>query len=174
MRRCNCVKNKTKKVAFFGVLIAISMVFSYLEAILPPVYAAVPGIKIGLPNIVIIFILYRFSFKEAAIVSLVRVFLTALLFGNALSLAYSFAGAVLSIAVMALLKKINKLSCVGVSVAGGVAHNIGQIAVAIVLLNSTQIAFYLAILLVSGIIAGVAVGIAGSILVLKIPEKITK
>ncbi len=152
-------------------MLSISMILSYIEAILPPIVASVPGIKIGLANIMVIFILYRFSFKEAAIISFVRVFLSALLFGNVMTLAYSFAGAVLSITVMAILKKTDKFSAVGVSIAGGVMHNLGQIIVAVFLLNSTQIAYYMLVLLISGTFAGAIVGLIGSILIRKIPEK---
>ncbi len=164
------MKNKAKKTAFLGVMTAIAMVLSYLEAVLPPLYSAVPGIKIGLPNVVIIFILYRFSFKEASAVSFVRVFLTALLFGNAMTLAYSTSGAVLSIVLMALAKKTEKFSAIGVSVVGGVTHNLGQILMAIILLNSTQIAYYMLVLLVTGTIAGVFIGLAGSALIKKFPK----
>ncbi len=164
--------NKAKKTAFLGLMTAIAMVLSYLEAVLPPLYAAVPGIKLGLPNVVIIFLLYRFSFKEAISVSLVRVLLTSLLFGNVMTLAYSTAGAILSIALMALIKKTDKFSCVGVSIAGGVAHNIGQIAVAVILLNSTLIAYYMLVLLITGTVAGVFIGLMGSVLIRKIPQTV--
>lgn len=158
------MSSKTKKIALLGVLTGIALVLSYLEAILPPLYPAVPGIKVGLANIVIIFILYKYGVKEAATVSLLRVFIVALLFGNAMTFAYSIAGAVLSVLLMGLFKKINIFSQIGVSIIGGVAHNLGQILVAIVLLNSTQIAYYMVILTFTGTIAGVFVGICGAFL----------
>ncbi len=164
------MKNKAKKTAFLGVMTAIAMVLSYVEAVLPPLYSAIPGIKIGLPNVVIIFLLYRFSFKEAFSVSFVRVFLSALLFGNAMTLAYSVSGAVLSIALMTLAKKADKFSPTGVSVIGGVSHNLGQIITATILLNSTQIAYYMLVLLITGTIAGVFIGLSGSALIKKVPE----
>ena len=101
------LSNKAKKVALLGVLTSVALVLSYLESIIPPIWAAVPGIKMGLPNIVIIFLLYRFGVKEAAIVSFIRIFIVALLFGNVMTLAYSVAGALLSIVLMAICKKIN-------------------------------------------------------------------
>lgn len=159
------MKNKTKRIAFLGIMTSVALVLSYLEAILPPIYAAVPGIKAGLPNIVIILILYKLGLKEAVIVSLLRVFIVALLFGNAMTLAYSLAGAVVSILLMALFKKLDLFSAVGVSIIGGVAHNLGQILIAIVLLNSTLIGYYMIILTFTGAIAGVFVGLAGSLLV---------
>ena len=101
------LSNKAKKVALLGVLTSVALVLSYLESIIPPIWAAVPGIKMGLPNIVIIFLLYRFGVKEAAVVSFIRIFIVALLFGNVMTLAYSVAGALLSIVLMAICKKIN-------------------------------------------------------------------
>lgn len=158
------MSDKSKKIAVLGVLTGVTLVLSYLEAILPPIYAAVPGIKVGLPNIVIILILYKFSAREAAVISFLRVVLVALLFGNAMTLAYSLVGAVLSLLVMALMKKADFFSPVGVSILGGVFHNIGQILVAIVLLNSTLIGYYMMILTITGTLAGVFVGLTGSIL----------
>ncbi len=166
------MKKKSKKIAVLGVLTAVALVLSYLEAILPPIYAAVPGVKVGLPNVVVILILYRFGAKEAAMVSFMRVFIVALLFGNAMTLAYSIAGAVLSLLLMMLFKKLDLFSAVGVSIIGGIAHNVGQIIVAILLLNSTLIAYYMIILTITGTLAGVAVGLAGSLLIKRL-EKIS-
>ncbi len=162
------MNNKTKKTAFLGILTGVALVLSYLEAILPPIYAAVPGIKVGLPNIVIILILYKTGFKEAIAVSLIRVFIVALLFGNVMTLAYSIAGALLSILLMVLFKKLDFFSTVGVSIIGGVAHNLGQILVAIVLLNSTLIGYYMIILTITGTLAGVFIGLVGSVVMKKL------
>lgn len=159
------MKNKTKKIAILGVITSIALVLSYLESILPPIYAAIPGIKVGLPNIVIIFILYKYGLKEAVTVSALRVFIVALLFGNVMTLAYSLAGAMLSIFAMVLLKKLDRFSEVGVSIVGGVAHNLGQILVAVALLNSTLIGYYMIVLTITGTLAGVFVGLAGSLLI---------
>lgn len=164
------MKNKTKRVAFLGVLTSVALVLSYIEAILPPIWAAVPGIKMGFPNIVIIFLLYRFGVKEAAIVSVIRLFIVALLFGNVMSLAYSFAGAALSLLLMALCKKSDKLSVIGTSIVGGVAHNLGQILVAIVLFDTVQIGYYMAVLAVTGTIAGVFIGLAGALLLKRLEK----
>ena len=149
------MRNKTKKVALLGILTSVALILSYIEAILPPIWSAVPGIKMGFPNIVIVFILYRFGVKEAAIVSFIRIFIVALLFGNVMTLAYSCAGAFLSILLMAIFKKINAFSVVGTSIVGGVAHNLGQIIVAIFLFDTVQIGYYMAVLAVTGTIAGV-------------------
>lgn len=166
------MKEKTKRIAFLGVITSVALILAYVEAILPPIYAAVPGIKVGLPNIVIIFILYRFGVKDAAMVSGVRLLIVALLFGNVMTLAYSTAGAVLSLLVMTILKKINSFSTVGVSIAGAVAHNLGQIAVAILLLESTQIGYYMIILAVTGTIAGIFIGLAGNAIIKRVDLKI--
>ena len=165
------MNNKTKRIAFLGLCVSLAMVLSYLELLLPPIYSAVPGIKMGLSNIVIIFTLYRFGLKEAVAVSLVRVFAVSLLFGNFMAFSYSLAGALLSLAVMALLKKTDAFSKVGTSVAGAVCHNLGQIAVAIFILERIEIGYYMAILAVTGVLAGVLVGLA-SVFLLKTLSKV--
>ena len=159
---------KKSSVAFLGLFTAFAMILSFVERQIPT-FVAIPGIKLGLPNIAIIIILYRFGWKEASIISLLRVFLTSLLFGTVLSMLYSIAGAVLSLIAMILLK--NFLSTVTISVIGGVFHNIGQIAVAILVTETQQLLYYLPILIISGVIAGVVVGIIAAISVKKI-EKI--
>ena len=143
---------------------AVALILSYVEALFPPIYAAVPGIKVGLPNIVIIFMLYRFGLKEAAAVSLVRLAAVALLFGSVMTLAYSLAGAVLSLTLMALCKRFNIFTTVGVSVVGGVSHNLGQIIVAMIVMETAQIGYYMVILAITGTLAGVFIGLAGSLL----------
>ena len=151
---------------------ALALILSYLELLIPPIYAAVPGIKMGLANIVIVFVLYRASASEAATVSLVRVLLVTMLFGNAMALAYSLAGAVLSFAVMLILKKLDLLSFVGVSVAGAVFHNVGQIIMAMLLLGTAELGYYLIVLTVTGTLSGILVGIAGGIAINRVPRKL--
>ena len=153
----------SKKVARYALLVALAMVLSWLESMIV-IPGLLPGMKVGLANLAVIFALYRLSLKEAAAISFVRVMLVSLTFGNAYSLAYSLAGAVLSMAVMAGLKKLNKFSILGVSVAGGVCHNIGQILVAIAVLETTRLGWYLPPLLVSGTVAGIVIGAAGGVL----------
>ena len=164
------MRSKTKRVALLGILTSVALILSYIEAILPPIWSAVPGIKMGFPNIVIIFLLYRFGVKEAAIVSFIRIFIVALLFGNVMTLAYSCAGAFLSIVLMAIFKKINAFSVVGTSIIGGVAHNLGQILVAIFLFDTVQIGYYMAVLAVTGTIAGVFIGLAGAFLLKRLEK----
>ena len=160
---------KASKVAQYGLLTALALVLSYLESLVPPLW--VPGVKLGLPNLAVVFALYRLGFKDACAISLVRVVLVSLLFGNGAALAYSIAGAALSLALMGLLKRTGKFSSVGVSVAGGVAHNAGQILVAMALLETSRLAWYLPVLWISGMIAGVLVGIVSGVLVKRVPER---
>lgn len=159
----------TKKIAFIGLCATLALLLSYVEFLLPPVFVSVPGIKMGLPNVVVLFVLYTLGEKYAALVSFVRILLSSLLFGSVLTLAYSVAGAILSLAVMMILKKTDLLSTVGVSVAGGISHNIGQILVAIAVLRTPQIAYYMIVLAVTGIISGAFVGLCGAFLVKRIP-----
>ena len=147
---------------------AVAMMLSYIEALLPPVYSAVPGIKLGLANIAVIFALYSVDPKSAALISLVRVALSALLFGSVMSFIYSFSGAVLSLAVMILLKKSALFSAVGVSVAGAVMHNVGQVICAVIILGTAEIGYYLIFLSVSAVVSGVLVGLVSALLIKKL------
>ncbi|MBO4354477.1 MAG: Gx transporter family protein [Clostridia bacterium] len=165
------MKKNTQKLALLGISAAIAMAFAYVEVLLPPLFTAVPGIKLGLPNIMIIFVLYKMGVKEAAAVSLVRLLAVSLLFGNPMTLAYSLAGAVLSLTAMALLKKIDRFSVVGVSVAGGILHNVGQILLAMFVLKTVEIGYYLVVLAVAGTIAGVFIGLCGGFAVKRIKLK---
>ncbi len=163
--------NKAKDTAFLGLCVALALGLAYIEVLLPPLFASVPGIKMGLPNIILIFLLYRRNFVSAAIVSLLRMVLVTLLFGNFMAFAYSLAGGVLSMAVMMLLKKLNFLSTTGVSVAGGVTHNVGQILMAMWLMNTAELGYYLIVLAVTGTIAGLLIGLCGSLLIHRVPTK---
>ena len=163
--------SSTKSIAFLGISASVALLLSYIEFLLPPLFAAVPGIKIGLPNVIIIFVLYAVGVKAAAGVSFVRLCVSSLLFGNPVMFAYSAAGAVLSFLIMIILKKTDKLSAVGVSVAGGVSHNLGQIFVAMLLLNTPQIAYYMIVLTVTGTVSGVFIGLCGAYLVKRLSKK---
>ena len=150
-----------------AVTVAVAMMLSFVESRIPPL-TAVPGVKVGLANIAVIFALYKLGAGRAAAISLVRVLLVAMLFGSPISMLYSIAGAVLSLGVMIPLKRLTPLSEIGVSVAGGVMHNVGQIAMASIIMETAVIALYLPTLLVSGTIAGIAVGTASALLVKKV------
>ncbi len=143
------------------------MVLSFIESKIPA-FVAIPGVKVGLANIAVIFALYKLGVKEAVVVSLVRCVLVSLLFGSVVSLAYSLAGAFLSFTVMIILKKFTPLGTTGVSVAGGVCHNIGQIIVASLILETNVVIYYLPFLILSGTIAGIAVGAASALLIRKV------
>ena len=160
---------KTKRIALLGLTVALAIIMSYIE-VLFPLNFAVPGIKMGLANIVIVFVLYRMSLIDAVTVSLVRVFLVSLLFGNFMSLAYSLAGAVLSLALMVLLKKTEKFSVVGVSVAGGVMHNAGQLLMAVILMGTAQIAYYLPVLVITGTVTGVLIGLVSALVINRVKK----
>ena len=165
------MKRSTKNIALLGMCTAIAMVFAYVEVLLPPLFTAVPGIKLGLPNIAIIFVLYRFGVTQAAAVSFVRIVAVAILFGNPMTLAYSLAGGALSLVAMALLKRFDLLSTVGVSVVGGVMHNVGQILTAMLLLDTAQLGYYLIVLAITGTISGVLVGLCAGLAIKRLPLK---
>ena len=159
------MKKISKKTAFLGLFTSLALILSFAEFLIPPIFTYAPGIKIGLPNIIIIFLLYRFGIKSAAAVSFVRILITAMLFGSALSLIYSIAGAALSLIVMWVLKRINAFSIPVVSIVGAILHNLAQICVAIILMGTKQLIFYLPALLLSGLISGVMVGILSTYLI---------
>ena len=161
------MKISTKKLTTLAITISFAMILSYLESRIPA-FVAIPGIKIGFANIVIIFALYKLGIKEAAVVSVLRIILVSTLFGSPVSMIYSLAGGVLSLIAMSLLKCFTPLSEITVSVCGGVLHNVGQIAMASIMLSTNVIVYYLPFLLVSGIVAGIAVGVAAGILIKRI------
>lgn len=152
----------TKKIALCGVLTALAMIFSYIESVIP-VPIPVPGIKLGVANIAVITILYVLGVKEAIVINLLRIVLTSLLFGNVNSFLFSISGATLSLTIMIIMKKLDFFSCIGVSVCGGVMHNIGQIIAAVFIMGSEAIVFYLPVLIVSGVFTGVVIGVVSGI-----------
>lgn len=158
------INNSTGKVATYGILIALAMILSYVEAQIPAFFA-VPGMKLGLTNVVVLFALYRINNKSAFFINLLRILLVGLLFGNGMSIAYSLAGGMLSTLAMMLLKKFGKFQMVTVSIVGGVCHNIGQILVAILILQTTALAWYLLVLWFSGLASGLVIGLIGAELV---------
>ena len=150
------------RVAMTAIMVALAMIFSYVEALIP-INFGIPGIKLGLANLVVVVALYTLNWPLAALIALVRIILSGLLFGNLASLVYSLAGGFLSFVVMALLKKIKGFSVIGVSIAGGVCHNIGQIIAAWFMLGSFKIVYYLPVLIISGAVTGVIIGILSKI-----------
>ena len=162
---------KTKKLTVMALTTALAMILSFVESQIPA-FVAVPGVKMGLANIAVVFALYKLGWKEAVAVSLVRVVLVSMLFGSIASLFYSLAGAGLSLAGMGLLKRSGKFTEIVVSVAGGILHNIGQIAMASIILETDALRYYLPFLLLSGTVAGVVIGVVSAIMVKRIQIRI--
>ena len=159
---------KTKKITVMAMCIALAMILSYVESQIPS--PGIPGVKLGLANLAVIFALYKLGWKEAVGISLLRVLLVSLLFGHVASFFYSIAGAALSLVGMILLRKTEKLSCVAVSVLGGVLHNLGQILVAVAIMGR-NVVYYLPGLILSGVAAGVAIGAVSALLVHRVDLK---
>ncbi|MDE5983793.1 MAG: Gx transporter family protein [Eubacterium sp.] len=155
--------NKAKKIALFGMMVALAFTFSYLESLIPFDFA-IPGVKLGLANLVVVVALYIMNPGEAFTIAVIRIFLAGLTFGNMYSLAYSLCGGILSFVVMWLTKK-TKLSVIGVSMLGGICHNIGQIAVAAVIMETIRIAYYLPVLLVAGLVTGLLLGVVSKLII---------
>ena len=157
------MKTDTKRLVTLAMLVSVAMILSYIESLLPPL-AAIPGVKLGLSNVATLFALLTLGPLAAISVSLVRVFLSALLFGNAMALIFSLFGAALSLIVMILFSRLKIFSPVGISILGAVAHNAGQIIAAMIVLKTSAIVYYLAPLVVSGTLAGVVIGILAGLL----------
>ena len=149
---------KQKKIAYMGLFAAIAIIFGYVESLIP-FFAGIPGIKLGLANLSVLFILETYTWKEAALVSMVRILVIGFMFGNMFSILYSMAGAALSLTVMTLMKRFSGFSILGVSVAGGVSHNIGQLIIAALIVENTSLFYYAPVLLISGVITGILIGI---------------
>lgn len=161
------MQSRTKTVAVCAALTALALIFGYIEFLIP-ISTAMPGIKIGIANIVIVIALYYLGATYAGFINVVRVLLSAALFGNMFSALYSLAGAALSFIVMLLLKKTDKFSVAGVSMAGGVAHNIGQLTVAALVISDARIFYYYPALMISGVLTGCAIGILATIILRRI------
>lgn len=164
-------KIKGKNVAIFGIMVALAFTFSYLESLIPFNFG-IPGVKLGLANLVVVVALYTMKPSEAFFIAVIRIILAGLTFGNAYSLAYSLCGGILSFAVMLSVKK-TKLSIIGVSMLGGICHNIGQIIVAAIVMQTIQIAYYLPVLLIAGLLTGLLLGVLSKLIVDRV-KKINK
>lgn len=150
-----------KKITNISMLLALSVVLNIIENFIPILGGSIPGMKIGIANIIILFVLYAYTFKDALYVSILRVILVGILLTGIFSptFFFSMAGAVLSIVMMYLVKTYTKLSIIGVSIIGSVMHSAGQIGVAILILNTTTIIYYLPWLLLFAIPSGIVVGL---------------
>lgn len=157
----------SKRIAYIAVLSTLALVFSYVESLIP-FNAFVPGIKLGLANIVSVIALFLFGPVYAYIIVFIRTILAGFMFGNMFSIMYSVAGGLLSVFVMSFLKKTNKFSIIGISIAGGVFHNIGQLLVAIFAVNQLKLYYYGPVLIISGIIMGIIIGILSMMIVKRV------
>ena len=159
----------TKKLTIYGLLIALALVLSYVESLVPAFFA-IPGMKLGLTNIVVVVALYKMDSKSAVAINIVRIILVSALFGNAATLAYSIGGGVLSLIVMIVIKRTGKFSIMAVSACGGIAHNLGQILVAMALLYTAEIGYYMIVLWFTGIITGLIIGEVSGMVVKRLPD----
>lgn len=146
------------KAAYFGVFTALALIFSYVETLIP-INFGIPGAKLGLANLVIVIVLYKTGGKEALLLSVTRIVLSGFLFGNLFAILYSLAGGLFSLAVMGLVKRRKSFSIIGVSMAGGVTHNIGQLIVAMLVVKTYQVGYYLPVLMLAGLATGTLIGV---------------
>lgn len=162
---------KAKKLALAAILASLAMIFSYVEFLIP-FSIGIPGIKLGIANLVIVIALYSLNFKYAFTVNMVRIFLNGFMFTGVFAMLYALSGGILSILTMGLLKKTDKFSMTGVSMAGGVAHNLGQLIVASIMVEDMKMFLYFPVLLFSGMITGILIGMGSEILMKNIPKNI--
>lgn len=158
------------KIAYWGVFLALALVCSYVESLIP-ISFGIPGVKLGLTNIVVILMLYTIGAKDAILISVLRIILAGFMFGNAFSIIYSLAGGILSFVVMLLLKNTGKLKILSISTAGGISHNVGQLIVAALVVENYNILFYVPVLIVAGIITGFLIGLLAGEIVLRIGNR---
>ena len=159
---------RTRLLAISAMFAALALIFSYVEVLIP-IPVPIPGIKLGLANLVIVIAIYRMGFRYAFTINMVRIVAAGLLFSGVFGMIYSLAGGILSIVIMYLLYRTGKFSMVGVSMAGGVCHNLGQLLTACLLLENAGILSYFSVLLFSGLISGIAIGILAYIIEMRLP-----
>ncbi|NLZ81794.1 MAG: Gx transporter family protein [Clostridiales bacterium] len=157
----------TSKISRYGLLIALAFLFSYIENLFP-VHLGIPGVKLGLANLVIFVALYSDGWKGALTISIIRIFLVGFTYTNTFSMIYSLAGGTLSFLLMLLCKKTAKFSRVTVSIVGGVAHNIGQIIIAAIVLQNVNLFYYFPVLMIAGIVTGALIGLLGEAILSKV------
>ena len=159
------------KVAYMGMFACLAMILSYVESLIP-FYFGIPGMKLGLTNLVVLVVLYFVGEKEALGINLLRILLVGFLFGNGFSICYSLAGGILSFVAMILFKKIPGIHLMLVSAAGGIFHNVGQLLVAAIIVSNWNLLYYFPFLLVGGVLSGSIIGLLSG-LVLKRLQPIT-
>ncbi len=163
------IRMKSNKIASYGLLVALAFILSYIESLFP-IPVPIPGIKIGLANLVVITALYSMGTKEALVLAVIRIIMVGFTFGNPSTMIFSLAGGLLSWLMMTLLKRSKLFSQVGVSIVGGISHNIGQIVIAIFVVENINIIYYLPVLLISGVITGALIGILGSMIIKRVKK----
>ncbi|QAT43936.1 Gx transporter family protein [Aminipila luticellarii] len=163
-------REKTRRLAVGAVMASLGLIFSYIEVLLP-FSVGIPGVKLGIANLVVVIALYTLGGKMAFSINGIRILAAGLLFNGVFGALYSLAGACMSFFVMLALKKTNLFSIVGVSMAGGVAHNVGQLLVAAVLISNLKIFVYFPVLLFSGMLTGIFIGILSSLILSKVRLK---
>ena len=161
------LEGKSVKTAYLGLLLALAVICGYIEALIP-VPVPVPGMKLGLANLVIAAVLYLYGPVEAITVSLLRVLIIGFLFGNMFSIVYGMSGAAASLISMALLKRTRAFGIIGVSALGGVVHNVAQVIAAVLILQGFPWRWYLPVLMLAGLAAGILVGLADRIVLPRI------
>lgn len=160
-----------RKTAFLGMFLALALICSYVESLIP-FYFGIPGVKLGLTNIIVVWMLYSMGGKEALLVSVLRIILSGFMFGNVFGIFYSLAGGILSFIVMYLLKRSGKIGIISVSITGGIFHNIGQLTLAAFVVSNYNIFYYLPILLGAGLVTGGIIGLLAQELVARLGKKI--
>lgn len=146
------------KVAVFGVFTSLALILSYVELLIP-INFGIPGMKLGLANLLVVILLYKGCPRDALLLSVIRILLSGLIFGNMFSIFYSLGGGLLSLAVMVFLKKTGQFTVAGISIGGGASHNVGQLLVAMFVVQTYQVDYYLPVLLIAGVITGAVIGI---------------
>lgn len=159
-----------KKVAYLGIYLTLALVCSYIESLIP-FYFGVPGMKLGLANLVIVFTLYRMGAGDAFLLSVLRVLISGFAFGNGFSILYSLSGAILSFLVMFFFYKVKRFKTITVSVIGGIFHNVGQLLMAALLVENYDILYYLPVLLIAGFITGLLIGVVASEILLRVQRR---
>ena len=161
-------RDRTSKLTIAALMAALALIFSYIEVLIPFNFG-IPGIKLGIANLVIIVALYYLGTRYALLINVIRILIGGLLFSGVFGMLYSMAGALLSMLVMVLVKKCGLFSVTGVSMAGGVAHNLGQLLVAAFLVSNLKIFVYFPVLVISGFVSGAVIGILAYLVLKKLP-----
>lgn len=161
--------NRTKRLAISAMFAALALIFSYVEAIIP-FSVGIPGVKLGIANLVVIIALYEMNFRYAFTINIIRILVAGLLFNGLFGAVYSLSGGILSLVIMWILKKTDWFSMIGISMAGGVAHNIGQLLIAAAVVSNLRMFLYFPILMFSGIVSGIAIGVVACVIDEKLPK----